>query len=77
MNFTERCDHSDYELGRFYSTYLSGNVRGLLDGMISLNHSRLSIIKFLRAEGNLTLADAKRLYEARQDWLNRSKSFGF
>lgn len=69
LNFSERDDHSDYELGYFYKNFLSENLRGLLDGMISLNQNKISIIKFLRTEGNLTLIDAKKLYEARHAWL--------
>lgn len=54
------------------------NERRLLDDMILYGTSKIPVIKYLRAELNLSLTQAKDLYEARLEWLKPAEeSYNF
>jgi ribosomal protein L7/L12 len=64
------------ELGAKFNS-IEPNLRQVLDVLIISNAGKISAIKFLRSHLDLSLTEAKELYEARERFLVDTNEYGF
>lgn len=76
MNYTPRSDKTGWhklnanELGQRFND-MSQATRAFVDDVIRYGNQKIATIKFLRSQLDLSLVEAKQLYEARQTWLGQ------